>query len=194
MAGNGVSPFEMSIAYDQLVFAIIGTPESQPAFWFKETNVDVEGALENEWDKKKAGGQDGARATDKGYQLYEPKITWLLYNEEHYQTYLALLEAIRPQRGKKVKPVLFVSHPQIAESGVVKFNVAKIHPKKFIAVDQWEVGLELIEWVAAPKPTKKPTGSFSRSDLTNGQFILETKSQQYGRRPSQEILLPPPRR
>lgn len=198
----GVSPFgDTTLAYDQLIIVVLGQSEDTGGYAWKETNVDVDGASENQWDKKKAGGQDGARATDKGYVLAEPKLTWLVCNDAHWREYDRLLESIRPQPGRKAKPRVMVSHPLIAQMGVVVFDVQKIPVLKFIAVDQWEASLELLEWRKAPKPTKKAADpseeaasgfASRRSDLTNGYFIPLQKSMYAP--PSMNIPSPPPKK
>lgn len=200
MAGNGISPFTMALAYDQLIIATI--TEGGAAWVFRETNVDVDGDLENEWDKKKAGGQDGARAADKGYKLTEPKITWLIWNDELWKLYDDMLEALRPRPGKAAKPVIAVSHPILSQAGLFLFDVQKIPLLKSVGVDQWEASLVLLEHGNAPKKVKAKKDKaqedldaiakkYARPDGLGGggQFLEQQKGTQYDK-PSQSLKPP----
>src|SRR5689334_1491550 len=80
---------------------------------FEDTVVEIEGTIENEWDVAKAAGNDGAPAKNKGYAVMRPKVTWTLYNEDHFELYQQLLANIQPKPGKKSAPIVEVVHPQL---------------------------------------------------------------------------------
>jgi hypothetical protein len=134
---------------------VIGVDSTQ--FVFAQTMVDVPGSIALKWDVKNAPGSDGAY---ENYRGIEPKafvLTWIVYTADHWTTFQLLLAAILPKLGKLPPPVIQVSHPLVALYKMLKFNLVDIPFLKPKGKQQYEAGLNIMQWYAAPKPTgKKP--------------------------------------
>jgi hypothetical protein len=131
---------------------------------FEKTNVEVDGDFGNEWDVKKSPGADGAPATNKGYEPCKPKVSWLLWTIEHFDTYAALLDKVQSKPGKAPPVVLEVIHPQLQLVKKSRFRIAKIHLLKKVGPQQMQACFELLEYFDSPKPIPKPDANVRPPD------------------------------
>lgn len=198
---DDLSPFLTPEAYDTLTITIDGATGSP---WTWVTWVEVEGVPSNEWDDKKAGGQDGAAAADKGYRLARPKLRWILHTHEQWVAFQQMIKAARPRPGKKTKPTLRVTYPLLADYELRNFVVEGTPIAKFLEVDQWEAQLELLEQgtpkKAKTKPKPKDDAEKEPTNIVNG-YYTETQKGAWRdtgdgpmRPPSLDVVNPPPKR
>jgi hypothetical protein len=108
---------------------------------------------------------DGAWETYKGYQPAKPKVTWTLWNDEHFQLYQDLLSVLRPKPGRTRPPMVTVEHPLLAMHQLVTFNLAGISLPAAKGKGMFEASLSLIEWFQAPKIRAGTTDSQVAANL-----------------------------
>jgi hypothetical protein len=125
--------------------------------YFNETNVDVEGTpFGNELEVKKGNGADGATNKDKGYVPWKPKLSILIYSQEHWVQYDVLLQLYQPKPGKTGSPVVRITHPIFDLYKKNRFKIEKLHPIRHIGEGKWIAAFDLLEHFDAPKPQPKP--------------------------------------
>lgn len=123
---------------------------------FDETDVQIDGAFGTNWDVQTAPGTDGPPGINKGYEPVKPKITWMLYTEEHQRSYEFLLSLVQPKPGKQAPKVsVTVVHPLLRMHKKEKFKIALIHLLKPVGGSQMQATWDLIEHFDAPKQIPK---------------------------------------
>lgn len=156
---------------------------------FTDTKVEVDGELGNEFDVKKAPGSDGATETNKGYEPCKPKVSWVLYTNDHFRDYQALLADVQPKPGKTGPSVVSIFHPQIQLHRKERFYVTKIHFLKHIGSNQMQAVWELLEYFPAPKPAAAAT-STPVAAATPRERALETRTLEKPSKNKTGTLLP----
>jgi hypothetical protein len=135
---------------------------------FADTNIDIDGELDGDFDIPKAAQSDGAPSNYKGYIPCQPKVTVLLYTREHWNAYQALLNVIQPKPGKLVPPILAIVHPKFQLYRKEKFQLKKLPFLKDVAPNQKSVTFEFIEYFPAAKKTPTGTGGFTSGEVEEG--------------------------
>lgn len=151
-----VSPYmrESEGVWNSLVL-VVSLDGKEDVFAWGGTNIDVDGSIRNAWDVKKAGGNDGATTTDKGYEATKVDVSMLLWTGEHFDEYARFVEVAKPRPGRSPKPIVTVEHPAIRLYGLSQFRIESIAFIDFEEVEQWTAKISFIEHVPAPKPAKK---------------------------------------
>lgn len=133
--------------WDALVVGVPGLIEWK----FSDVPVTVSAELAINWDVQTGPWMDGAWELYKGYQPAKPKVSWTLWNEEHFQLYQDLLSVLRPKPGRTRPPIIKVEHPLLAMHQLVTFNLAGVSVPQAKGKGMFEASLSLIEWFQSPK-------------------------------------------
>jgi hypothetical protein len=158
---------------------------------FEETKVEVDGDFGNDFDIKKAPGADGATLTNKGVEPIKPSIKWVLWTEEHWEAYGALLNEVYPKPGKTPLPLLDVYHPQLQLLSKSRFRLVRVHTLKQVGPQMMEARFDLLEYFAVPKPIPKPAPAVTTRTREVAITELETSKPSNNVSPINDVVRRP---